>query len=87
MARWDNIEILQAVDGHQERAGGCGCLVQGDAVVSILATPVATKALTVPSARQRHSHEHATWRELLSWPRSLAAHPHGGDHAGTSRTT
>jgi hypothetical protein len=22
MARWDNIEILQAVDGQQERAGG-----------------------------------------------------------------
>jgi hypothetical protein len=22
MARWDNIEILQAVDKHQERVGG-----------------------------------------------------------------
>jgi hypothetical protein len=65
MTRWDNIEILQAVGGHQERAGSAAIWSKRTPVVRILTAPVANTALTVPSARQRHSHEHATWRDLL----------------------
>jgi hypothetical protein len=60
MARWDNIEILEAVDRHQEPRRGAAVWCEATPVVSILATPGASTALTVPSACQRHSQEHAT---------------------------